>query len=267
MQDRHNVGKVLLALDISPRSRAALETAAALAGELDVELAGLFVEDINLLRLSELSFTREIGTFSNVSRPIGLEQVEQALRREADEVQRLLAETAARLRLRWSFHVRRGQIATELFAQAGEFDLVVLGKRARLGLRPFDEEMAGVERRLKDSSPVLAVFDGSASAHRALELALRLAEAIGAELRLLVPAATDDAFSRHVTEANALLAHAGINPPTCRRIAKAGVELLATVAREEDCGVLVLNSDGQLRRPEGFATLLNEIDCPVVLVL
>lgn len=267
MRDKRNVGKVLLALDVSPRSRAALEAAAALAGELDAELAGLFVEDINLLRLSELPFTREIGTFSNVSRPIGLEQVEQALRREADEVQRLLAETAVRLRLRWSFHVTRGQIAAELFAQASEFDLVVLGKRARLGLRPFGEEMAGTERKLKASSPVLAVFDGSASAHRALELALRLAEAIGAELRLLVPAATDEAFSHCVTEANALLARAGGNPPACRRIARAGIELLAAVAREEDCGVLVLNGDGQFRRAEGFATILNEIDCPVVLVL
>lgn len=266
MQDKRNVGKVLLALDISPRSRSALEAAAALAGELDAELAGLFVEDVNLLRLSELPFTREIGSFSSVSRPIGLEQVEQALRREADEVQRLLAETAVRLRLRWSFHVARGQIAAELFAQAGEFDLVVLGKRARLGLRPFGEEMAGVGRRLKDSSPVLAVFDGSASAHQVLELALRLAEARGAELRLLVPAATDEAFSRCVAEAKGVLARAGINAPACRRIATAGIELLAAVAREEGCGVLLLSGDGRLRCAEGFATMLNEIDCPVVLV-
>jgi nucleotide-binding universal stress UspA family protein len=265
MQEKRSSGRVLLALDISPRSRAALEMAAALAAELDAELAGLFVEDVDLLRLGGLPFTREIGFFSTASRPIGLEDVELALRREAEEVRHLLAEAAARQSLRWSYRVTRGRIATELFALAGEPDLIVLGKRARLGLRPLGESLAETECKPGPAGPVVAVFDGTSPARRALELAVGLARATCAELRLLVPSATDEAFFRLAAEAKTLLARAELPAPGCRRIVSTDIAELAKAVREADAGVLVLDGDGRFRGGEGFATLLNEIDCPVVL--
>lgn len=265
MQEKPDRGRILLALDISPRSRAALEMAAALAAELDAELAGLFVEDVDLLRLGGLPFTREVGFFSSVSRPIGLEEVEQALRREAEEVRRLLAEAAAGRRLRWSYRVARGRIATELFALAGEPDLIVLGKRSRLGLRPLGQLLAESECKPGAAGPVVAVFDGTPAAHRALDLAGGLARATCAELRLLVPSATDDDFFRLAAEAKILLAHAEVSAPGCRRIVSTDIAELAGAVREAGAGVLVITGDGRLRGGEGFATLLNEIDCPVVL--
>ncbi|HLF98216.1 MAG TPA: universal stress protein [Methylococcaceae bacterium] len=265
MPEKPSSARILLALDISPRSRAALEMAATLAAELDVELAGLFVEDVDLLRLGGLPFTREVGFLSCVSRPIGLEEVEQALRREGEEVRRLLAEAAARQSLRWSYRVARGRIATELFALAGEPDLIVLGKRARLGFRPLAPSLAAGECRPGAAGPVVAVFDGTPEARRALELAGGLARASCAELRLLVPAATDEAFFRLAAEAKTLLARAKAAAPACRRIVSGDIAELARAAREADAGVLVIVGDGRFRGGEGFATLLNEIDCPVVL--
>lgn len=270
MQDNPRIGKVLLTLDVSPRSRTALETAAALAAELDAELAGLFVEDINLLRVGGLPFTRELGFLSHDSRTFALEDVEQALRHEAGEAQRLLAETAARLQLRWSFHIVRGKIADELFALAGELDLVVLGNRARMGMRSLGyflvETLPGLTRPTRESRPVVAVYDGSASSHRVLELAQRLALSGSLELRLLVVASTADEFSSRAREAKILLAQAGITPVTCQYISSARTGDLATAARQEGAGVLVLYGDRRFREGEGFATLLNEIDCPVILV-
>ena len=271
MQDNPRIGKVLLALDVSPRSRTALETAAALAAELDAELAGVFVEDINLLRVGELPFTRELGFLSPDSRTFGLEEVESALCREAEEAQHLLAETATRLQLRWSFHITRGQIGDELFALAGEFDLVVLGNRARMGMRSLlgyllVEALSGQIQPARESLPVVVVYDGSSSAQRVLELAQRLALSSKLELRLLVPASTDDEFSSRASKAKVLLTRAGITPAACQRITYAGIGDLASAVRREHAGLLVLNCDERFRGGEGFATLLNEIDCPVVLV-
>lgn len=264
MRDKR-MGRILLALDISPRSRAALETAAALAAELDTELVGLFVEDVNLLHLSGLPFTREVGLFSRDSRPLGLEEVERSLSREAEEVQRLLAETAARLQLRWSFHVARGQIGTELFAMADELDLVVLGKRARMGTMSLGDFLAeplpDVTCHDREPRSVVTVYDGSAAAHRALELAQKMARAGGMALRVLIPAATDEEFTRRESEAGKLPVTAAT-----RRIAPTGLRALAAAARQENAGVLILDGVGGLRSGEGFSMLLNEIDCPVVLV-
>ena len=63
-------GRILVALDASPRSLAALSTAGALAAELDAELSGLFVEDINLQRLLALPFAREFCLLSGQLQPL-----------------------------------------------------------------------------------------------------------------------------------------------------------------------------------------------------
>lgn len=259
MVEKPERARIVLALDISPRSRAALTLAAALAAELDAELAGLFVEDIDLLHVGRLPFTREIGLLSAVSRPVEMAQVEQALRREAEQARRLLVEAAARASLRWSFQVARGRIASELFALAGEPDLIVLGKRARVGMRPLG---ATLEPAMAVTGPVLAVYDGTPSGERALQLAARLARATGVELRLLLPTADDREFMRLANEATVRVGGA----PACQRLIGAGVAAIAAAARHAAASVLVLNGDGRLRGGAGFATLLNEVDCPVVLV-
>lgn len=263
MVESHAISRVLLALDISPRSRSALDAAALLAAALDAELAGLFVEDLNLLRLSELPFAREIGSFSSVSRPLVPEQVQQALHREAGEAQRLLAQTAARLRLRWSFQVARGQTAVELCAQAGQCDLVVLGKRSRSGLRAFGQEMAGLAAA---AGPVLAVYDGSPRARRMLELAQRLARERGVELRLLIAAANEEDYQRCLAEAQAALAAPNQPAPASRRLIATTTAALAAAVRAQHAVLLVLCANGHLRSAEGFSALLDEVDCPVVLV-
>ena len=55
-----SIKRILVALDASAANRTALQTAALLASELQAELQALFVEDINLLRLAELPFAREV---------------------------------------------------------------------------------------------------------------------------------------------------------------------------------------------------------------
>ena len=59
------VRRILVAVDASHHSIAALEAAVELATRFQAELLGLYVEDINLLRLAQLPFGREVGTFSH----------------------------------------------------------------------------------------------------------------------------------------------------------------------------------------------------------
>ncbi len=61
--------RILVAIDTSPHGRAALEAAADLAAASSAELCGLFVEDLNLLRLAGLPFAHEIEFASATPRP------------------------------------------------------------------------------------------------------------------------------------------------------------------------------------------------------
>ena len=59
-----SIRRILVALDASPSSLVALEEAAKLAAVWDAELAGVFVEDSELLRMAQLPFMQTVGSFS-----------------------------------------------------------------------------------------------------------------------------------------------------------------------------------------------------------
>ena len=64
--------RILVALDASPYSHAAIEVATILAADLRAELQALFIEDIDLLRLAALPFTREVDETSASMRPASI---------------------------------------------------------------------------------------------------------------------------------------------------------------------------------------------------
>ena len=64
------IRRILVALDASRHSLAALEAASELAEALKAELVGIFVEDVNLLYLAGLPFAREVRYLSGVDRPL-----------------------------------------------------------------------------------------------------------------------------------------------------------------------------------------------------
>jgi nucleotide-binding universal stress UspA family protein len=126
-----NIRRILVALDASPHSLAALDSAAEMAARLEVELLGLFVEDINLLRLAEFPFAREVGFPSAVPRPLNSATMERTLKIAAEQARQAMETLAEHLPVRWSFRIVRGSVMSELLAAAGEADLVALGKAGR----------------------------------------------------------------------------------------------------------------------------------------
>jgi len=119
------IRRVIVGLEPAPQSRAVLEAAAELAGSMEAELVGLFVENVNLLHFAGLPFACEVGLISATRRALDVESMERSLRALAREAHQTLAAVAGRTPVRWSFRVVRGSTADELLAAAAEADLVV----------------------------------------------------------------------------------------------------------------------------------------------
>lgn len=196
--------RIIVALDASPDSLAALRAAAQLAAQLHAELHGLFVEDANLLRLCELPFLQEVGLVSATTRRIESRALERQFRALARSLQTQMASVAEAAHVPWSFRVTRGSVADELLAAAEEAQLLSLG---RLGQTPG--QLAGsatqtvlrrtrlpvlVMRRYEQlQAPLTLVYTGSPAAERALQLAVRLAEQMDGPLHLVLPLAQAEA--------------------------------------------------------------------------
>ncbi|MDI7276824.1 MAG: universal stress protein, partial [Anaerolineae bacterium] len=114
------IQRILVAVDGSDHSLAALETACSLAAQLHAELEALFVEDDDLLRLADLPCARVVSTLLLESEPTDRERMERMLRLLADRAQDALQRHAVALGVRARFRAVRGRVVAEVQAAAGE---------------------------------------------------------------------------------------------------------------------------------------------------
>lgn len=258
--------RIWVALDESPRSAAALTAAAALAEELDAELAGLFVEDVNLQHLFGLPFAREFSVLTGAGRPLSQGDVERAWRREATTLQRLLAEAAGRQRLRWSFRVARGRVSAEVSTLAQSFDLVVLGKQTGNSVVAVTRTTARLidSRPQTQPGPVLVLFEAMPASASNLGMGVMLARRNGAELIVLASAVNEAAYRSACAEAQAALQERG-TAGRCVWLRALDRASLVEAARRERAGCLVLADRERFLKQAGFERMVDEIDCPIVL--
>jgi nucleotide-binding universal stress UspA family protein len=123
-----STGRVLVLLDGSRMSYAALRAAAEIAASTGADVLGVFVEELNQLRSAGYGFAREVGASSGVSRPFDPAGVEQRMQRLADKARRALAGAVAPHGGRHSLSIARGHVIDEVLALAGPGDLLVLGR-------------------------------------------------------------------------------------------------------------------------------------------
>ncbi len=194
--------RIIVALDASPHSLAALRAAAQLAAATQAELYGLFIEDNRVLHLCNSPFSREVGRFTAGVRPLDSVAIEREMRVMAVGLRRTMARVAAEMHVHWSFQVRRGGIEQELLNEAaGDVLLLSLGRGGWLAARGLGSTATALIRQtmrplllLGDREdlryPLTLVYNGSPSAERALTLAARLAQRSTGPLNVILVAST-----------------------------------------------------------------------------
>lgn len=272
------IRRILVALDASPHSMAALEAAVELAARFRAELLGLFVEDINLLRLAEWPFAREVGLYSATRRRLDVQEVELQLRAQTARIRRIFTTLTERTHVRCAFRVTRGAVASEVLTAASEADILILGKRGlsltapgRLGstARSVLSEAPGLalilqqEARLK--LPMLVVYDGSPSGRRVLATALALVEDEEGPLTVLLLADSLDRAQHLQAQVDKWLQERELEV-RYRSLIGSDVSKLAHIVQMEKSGTVILPAKGFLLRDEALQTLLDEIEVPVLLV-
>ncbi len=278
MRGKPEIRRILVALDASPDSLAALEAAAKLARHLQAELVGLYVEDINVLRVAELPFARQV-TFAGDVRPVKPGEVEAQFRAQADRAKSALARVANRSHLRWSFRVSRGQIAAELIAATPEMDLITiarlggsplvkrgLGRTARAVLAEATLPVLLLGRQLHLALPALVLFDDSNAAKTALALGFRLSAEKPDSLVVLLTATSPDEIQQLKKTVREHLAEAGGKEPRFRIVSPIDASNLSQACADEGAGVLILPSPSLLHGDTGLEALLVQLEVPVLIV-
>ena len=193
------VRRVLVGLDASRQSRLALDAAARLAEWHDAELQGLYVEDINLIRLASLSVSREINPTLPPTDPIDPSRLARRLSSSAADAEHCLAEAAIRRHVRWAFRIERGDVTAVISNAARDADIVALGRAGtgtsgpgRLGSTARalasrqSQSIIVIQTPLRSGQAIVALFDGSAASARAVKTSAQMSRRLATRLVIFV---------------------------------------------------------------------------------
>lgn len=187
-----------------------------------------------------------------------------------------------RHRIKARFEVRQGRLVSEVLAEAGDADLVVVGwtggtstiplvarrtppaATARAVVEGAGRSVLLLRPGARLAGPVLVAFDGSDAARHALAVAAAIADNDGGVLEVVLTARRLDEAEAWRREVGVLLADAGLKV-TCLNMPNAGVEDLCRVARRDHASLIVLAAG--LGLLEGAtAQLLEGLGCSLLLV-
>jgi len=272
------IRRILVALDASPNSLLLLQAAAELASKMEAELFGLFVEDIELLRLAESPYACEILYPSATQTPLSRATMELKLRTLSEIARKALAAAAIRAQVQWSFRTVRGEILPEVLAAAGEADLLAISEGAGPLGRPRHIASAALELAA-GAAPVLLIpaqgiapgarmavyFDGSPGSRLGLLVSARIAAATQDGITVLL-GAVDAASASSQKEEAALLLEGEKIKIRYRIINPEDTTALVRTLRAERPGIFILGGLAPRKKRQWAELLLRDTSMALLLL-
>ena len=269
--------RILVAMDAATANEEVFDVVTALAARLEAEVAALFVEDTELLRLGEFDFVKQVTPFGGRAQTFDTASLERELRALATHARRRLEASAARRRVACSFRVVRGQVAHEVAAAAGEADLVVLEGAARPVARHLHivsparaawracRTALVLKGKAAPRAPVVAVYDGTAEAGHALAHAARMARDLEGELVVLLAPGRGRRADTLEAKVRDALVDQGLHA-RFEVLSAADPAALLAALRRVGGGVLALAAASPLLEGKAGEDLFDRVSCPLLLV-
>ncbi len=274
--DELAIRRILVALDASHHSIAALEAAAELAASLKAELEGLFIEDISMLQAAALPVTQEVRFPFDTVAALDPARLLRELRAQERATGQALVAVCRSRKIKGTFRVQRGQVIARVIEAAQNADLLSLGhvsrplvKHTRLGstARAAATQSSGsvllVRRGTRIRPPVVAAVAGEDTARRTLLMGAHLARMTGGYLTAIIIADGTELAQQLRAQAVEWLRKQRLLV-RYQRLSDRGSATLAQAVQREKGGVFVLG--GALLTAKAVQELLEALECPVLLV-
>ena len=273
-----SINRILVAVDASAVNRSILQAATTLATNLDAKLNALFIEDINLFRLAELPFAREIVYGSATGRGMNLADMERSVHTQKNRLRKLVEVMAQQNQINIAFDVQRGDIVSAICDASKQTDLLIIGKNTQL----FKQSMkiGTVAQTILTSThcnlmvlqhgaiierPVVVVFDGSDASLYAVSRASRLARQDHNLLIVLFPATDDNRYQKLYKQLTKKLSDSMLQLYPVRLSINTAAQMLQAI-KQYHGRILLLRIGGSFLTDDQAQELIKQADFPVILL-
>lgn len=120
--------KVVVTLDVESPLSPTLELAIALAVASRSKLHGLFIEDMDLLRVASLPFTREVTLASGQQRTLDIQKLLRAFNAKSRYFRQSLEQYAQQSNVTWTYSTVRGEKRSMELAESAEAKFLIIGR-------------------------------------------------------------------------------------------------------------------------------------------
>jgi nucleotide-binding universal stress UspA family protein len=207
--------QILVALDCSKHSYAALKAAVVLARHFDASLTGVFIEDARIMALADSPFCTEIGEYTAARRNISYQNLSKGIRVQYKWINRTFTKLIKAADIEAKLHVHQGKITEILIKLMQDYDLMIIGKigtsiihgqrfgsTARAMIQACQKPILLLEEGNKIGYPTLLYYNGSKQGKLGLERAKSFLDP-GETLVIIVDNQDQKIFNAHAKKLKA----------------------------------------------------------------
>ena len=270
--------RILVALDNSQDSMAALNIAASFARLLEAELEGLFVEDDSWYQMAERGFHWEISAFTGTINPLEERRMRLQIRAHAERIKRRLEEISERYDINHSFRSVRGEVQKQILKATETADLITigtfghsvlrhgqLGSTARAILQFADKPVLLLQHGIRHGDRLTVINNGTEASERCLEVGKMLSTKLGMPLLIIRPKknSTDEKTARNTKEKGEKIPGALYVDLSSHNTNNHN---FSSVIRQYKTGLLIGSRTYSLLQGSSLERLMTEVKCPMLLL-
>jgi nucleotide-binding universal stress UspA family protein len=268
--------EILVAIDTSTHSQAALEAAVTLAKTMEANLQGLFVQDEIWQKLSQLPSTSSVNTLTGNVIPLESETLEDHINLLRNRLRRKMEYLSRRNKVTYSWNSLRGKVEDKILEASKNADLITIGlkgksaSRKRIGssakkiIQQAHKPVLVLKEGLHLGRTLTVVYDASRESQKGIKLALKIAEKNNSSINVLVVDNNPEVLDQRSKELENLVEGAGV---------AVNVELMKNTdlgsflnsINEQHSGLLIVPKNQPLLE-KSFETVLLHINCPLLMV-
>lgn len=263
--------RILVGVDTSSHSRAALEAAAFLAQKMEGKLFGLFVQDEVWSKICKMPSVTAVNELTGATQNLKEKDLQEQIDLLAKRLRRQLRTISRENKISHTWKTVRGCVEDEILEAAKEADLITIGRRGssfpqkkKLGssakaiIQSADKPILILKKGLKLGQNITALYDGSEESKRSIQLALSLADEKNGITILVLRDQANKEEVKEITEGTLL-------PVEILELRNPEIWRITHFVNKQNAGLFIIPKNQPLLK-NSIESVLNQLNTPLLMM-